>query len=138
LSRHKRFSRAHPEIISDLDEVLLYDSDMAWRRLLYYVVVNHFAHVLSAVAELSAVSEARLWAASRHIMEEEAGPSRALIDDLLSAPFLPAKANLSSCIADHGEDPRYVSIPNPFKVGCPPVSRSITGAAEIRAEGVSS
>jgi siderophore synthetase component len=132
------FSRVHPEIIGDLDDALLYDRDIAWRRFLYYVVVNHFAHVLSAVAELSGVGEARLWAASRHIMEEEAGPARALVEDLLSAPFLPAKANLSSCIADRGENPRYVMIPNPFKPGCPPISRSITGTAEIRIEEVSS
>ncbi|MCQ4189571.1 IucA/IucC family protein [Methylocystis suflitae] len=119
----ERFRRAHPEIIADLDEALFYDRDVAWRRFLYYCVVNHFAHVLSAVAELSG-DEARLWEASRHVLEKEAGPVRALIDELLSAASLPAKANLSSCVAGRGENPDYVMIPNPFRAVRWPSSQS--------------
>lgn len=110
----ERFRRAHPEIIADLDDTLFYDRDIAWRRFLYYVIVNHFAHVLSAASELSGVDEARLWEAGGRVLEKEAGAARTLIDELLSAPSLPAKANLSSCVAGRGENPDYVMIANPF------------------------
>lgn len=134
----ERFKRAHPEIIADLDDALFYDRDIAWRRFLYYVIVNHFAHVLSAAAELSGVDEIRLWAASRHVLEREAGPGRALVENLFSVPSLPAKANLSSCVAGRGETPDYVMMPNPFGAVRSSVSPSIAQLAKIRLEEASS
>lgn len=129
----ERFVRAYPAIVADLDDALFYESDVVWRRFLYYVIVNHFAHVLSAVAELAGVDETRLWAASRHVLETHVGPADAIIGRLLSAPSLPAKANLTSCLVDRGENPDYVMIANPFAA-----RHSIASPSNIRVEGASS
>ncbi|MBL1257711.1 hypothetical protein JJT62_12825 [Methylocystis sp. Sn-Cys] len=111
------FQRACPSVV-DLDEALFYERDVVRRRFLYYVIVNHVAHVLSVVAELSGMREESLWAASRSVLEKEAGAARTIIEEILSAPFLPAKANLMSCVAGRGETPDYVMIANPFTAGC--------------------
>ncbi|TRL35551.1 hypothetical protein FM996_07370 [Methylosinus sporium] len=116
------FAQAHPRIVTDLDDALFYEREVIWRRFLYYVIVNHFAHVLSAVAELADVDEARLWAASRYALETHVGPADTIIARLLSAPSLPAKANLTSCVVGRGENPDYVMIANPFVAGRSPVS----------------
>ncbi|BDV36379.1 IucA/IucC family protein [Methylocystis iwaonis] len=112
------FQRARPSAVACLDEALFYERDVVRRRFLYYVIVNHVAHVLSAVAELSGMSEESLWTASRSVLEKEAGAARTIIEELLSASFLPAKANLTSCVAGRGETPDYVMIANPFTAGC--------------------
>lgn len=113
------FGRAYPSIVADLDDVLFYERDVVGRRFLYYVIVNHVAHVMSVVAELSDVDETRLWMAGRGTLEKENGPARAIIEELLSAPALPAKANFTSCVAGRGETPDYVMIANPFSAGDP-------------------
>ncbi len=95
-----------------LDEVLFYGRETAWRRLLYYVVVNHFSHVVATVAEISGVDEAELWVTARQVLEQF--PDIAAAQELLAASTLPAKANLKSCLGGHGDAPSYIPIPNPF------------------------
>lgn len=97
---------------------LFYDRETVWRRLLYYVVVNHFAHAVATVARLTGAVEAELWSAARRRLEQHALRVSA-VAALLAAPTLPAKANLLSCLAERGEQPDYALIPNPLAVAAP-------------------
>lgn len=106
-----------------LDEALFYDRETAWMRLLYYVVVNHFSHVVATVAEISGVDEADLWVAARRVLEQF--PGIAAAQELLAANTLPAKANLKSCLGGHGGAPSYIPIPNPFHARKAVTSRDI-------------
>lgn len=96
-----------------LSSALFYERDVVWRRFLYYVVVNHFAHAVSTVSRLSGVAESELWTITRQRLEPVASRGTAA-RALLATPRLPAKANLFSCLADRGEQPDFVMIPNPL------------------------
>ena len=101
----------------ELDPAVLYGAQEAWERLLYYLVVNQVAHVVATVARAARIGEAPLW---RAVAETLAGAveddaTAALVAKLLSAPTLPAKANLASCLAGRGERPTYVALANPLR-----------------------
>ena len=113
---------------------LFYERNVVWRRLLYYVVVNHFAHVLATVSKLSGTDEAHLWAIARGRLEQSSAP-RSAAKALLSADRLPAKANLLSCLADRGETPDYVMIPNPLSPAST-VRRSERDGTALAREGI--
>lgn len=97
---------------------ILVDEDEAWRRLLYYAVVNHLGHVLAALATHGPAEEWQLWQAVRLALADAAplyaADGGAALSQLLNRPELPAKANLTSRFEDRSEKPRYVQIPNPF------------------------
>jgi siderophore synthetase component len=109
-----RFSTLVPDLT--LDPCVLYEGDAAWRRLLYYLVVNQVAHVVAMVARVARTDEAGLWRAIAAVLAEadEASETGACITRLLAAPTLPAKANLASCLAGRGERPDYVELTNPL------------------------
>lgn len=94
------------------------DDAEAWRRTLYYVLVNHFAHVLASLAAHGPAEEWQLWQVARSVLEDapELGgaENRRDVQELLRASELPAKANWLSCFRGAAEHPAYVSIPNPF------------------------
>lgn len=98
-----------------LDEVLFYDRETAWRRLLYYVVVNHYANVVATVADVSGMSEVDLWAVAANILREFSNIVE--VRNLLATSTLPAKANFKSSLGGHADMPSYVPIPNPFQAG---------------------
>lgn len=106
------FERCFKVEAAVLDQALFYDRATAWKRLLYYVVVNHFSHVVATVADVSGSDEADLWIKARSALERFS--EVAAVQDLLAANMLPAKANLRSCLGGHADMPSYVQIPNPF------------------------
>ncbi|TWH21083.1 IucA/IucC family protein [Prauserella rugosa] len=92
------------------DSPALYHRDEAWQRLCYHAVTNQLAHVIHVLGRSSEVGERALWSVARETMRPwpEAEP-------LLTAPTLPAKANLLSRFAQRGERPYFVEIPNPLR-----------------------
>jgi len=116
----RRFDRA---LAMHLDQALFYDRATVWRRLLYYVIVNHFSHVVATTAFVSDVDESDLWSKAKLILEQVSGI--AAVGELLGANALPAKANLKSCLDGNSESPSYVLIPNPFQAGRPAASYGI-------------
>ncbi|BAQ47981.1 IucA/IucC family protein [Methylobacterium aquaticum] len=110
-----RFRRRVPDLA--LDPAVLYGAEEAWRRLLYYLVVNQVAHVVATVARAADLAEAPLWQVVAHSLAacDEDAATTALIERLLAAPTLPAKANLASCLAGRGERPDYVALANPLR-----------------------
>lgn len=114
IDRHA-FERRFKDQARLLDEALFYDRETAWRRLLYYVVVNHLSHVVATVADVSGIEEIDLWGKARLALEQF--PDVAAAQELLAASRLPAKANLKSCLGGHGDAPSYIPIPNPFHAG---------------------
>jgi L-2,3-diaminopropanoate---citrate ligase len=98
--------------------VLLDDSE-AWQRLLYYFFVNHLAHLIATLAASAPAEEWQLWQVVRGLLQDatalRSGRGAQYLDELLSRPDLPAKANLLSCFEGCGEKPRYVAIPNPLR-----------------------
>lgn len=94
------------------------EDEEAWRRLMYYVIVNHVAHLLATLAEYGPAEEWQLWQVTRKVLEDAAAlqlaPGAADVKRLLSEPGLPAKANWSSCLRGTSEKPAYVTLPNPL------------------------
>lgn len=97
---------------------LLYSTDEAWSRLQYYFFVNHIGHLISTLARYGSIEEKKLWGIVGDVLlmmrTNESSYLNAFIDDLLSRPTLPAKANLISRFLERGETPIYVEIPNPM------------------------
>jgi L-2,3-diaminopropanoate---citrate ligase len=100
----------------------LADPDEAWKRLQYYLVVNHLMHLAATLAACSRAEEWQLWEVARHTVAAAAPPvgdrTRRWYDALLASHALPAKANLVSRFEGRGERPKYVSVPNPLRPRC--------------------
>lgn len=96
------------------DSPVLYDDGEAWLRLRYYAVTNQLGHVVSALGRHTETAEERLWAIARDTLAgwHEAEP---YAGELLSAPALPAKANLVGRFAGRADRPSYVDIANPLR-----------------------
>ncbi|WNC17516.1 IucA/IucC family protein [Brevibacillus brevis] len=101
------------------DSAVLYDESEVWRRIQYYLLVNHLGSLLHVIAAYLGEGEERCWQVVRELLlREQAGASGRLfscIDDLLHAETLPAKANFLSCFLDRGERPLFIGIRNPLK-----------------------
>ncbi|MYS23302.1 Siderophore synthetase component [Streptomyces sp. DvalAA-14] len=96
---------------------LTYDADRGWDRLVYCLLVNHVAELLSALADLHPSAERALWAdvrgALRDFAAEHGCPPR--LEALLAGQPLPAKANLLTRwerAADR--EAGYVRLPSPL------------------------
>lgn len=108
-----------PSIVQP-ESPLLYSTDEAWSRLQYYFFVNHIGHLISTLARYGSIEEKQLWSVVEDVLlrmrTNEPSYLNACIDDLLSRPTLPAKANLISRFLERGETPIYVEIPNPMSM----------------------
>lgn len=93
-----------------------YPADEAWFRFRYYLVVNHMAHLIGAIARVGAATEARLWQVTGQTLFDAAlsAGARHYAHQLLQAGHLPAKANMLSTFRKTGEKPAWVNIPNPL------------------------
>ena len=96
------------------DSPVLYDDAEAWLRLRYHAITNQLGHVISVLGRHTDAGEERLWAVAREAVAgwRDAEP---YATELLSAPALPAKANLSSRFAGRSERPLYVDVANPMR-----------------------
>lgn len=94
----------------DTGSPLSYSDAEAWLRLRYHAVTNHLGHLI-AVLGRHGDGERPLWTTARELLRDEGGT---LGHELVTAPTLPAKANLLSRFAGRGERPLYVDIPNPL------------------------
>lgn len=95
---------------------LVYDDEEAWTRLRYHAVTNQLASVVAALGRHpGGPGEEALWSEVAGALAAVRGPGRRWAGELLDAETLPAKANLLSLAAGHGEDPRYVGIENPIR-----------------------
>lgn len=94
------------------------EDDEAWQRLLYYVIVNHFAHLLATLAAHGPAEEWQLWQVVRGVLQDAVvlreGQGARCVEELLNRPELPAKANWVSCLRGSSEKPSYVMIANPL------------------------
>jgi len=97
----------------------LYPDAEAWHRFKYYVLVNHFGHLIHTLAFYGKIDERELWKILRNYLESSNlfvnKESIYYLKDLLEEDFLPAKANLISCFQKRGERPVYVAVPNLMK-----------------------
>jgi len=93
---------------------VLYDEAEAWLRLRYHAVTNQLGHVVSVLGRHTQAGEERLWAVARDAVAgwRDAEP---YATELLSAPSLPAKANLMSRFTGRSERPLYVDVANPMR-----------------------
>ncbi|WP_158056761.1 IucA/IucC family siderophore biosynthesis protein [Saccharomonospora sp. CUA-673] len=88
----------------------MYHHDEAWQRLVYHAVTNQLGHVIHTLGTSARASERALWTVARETMRP--WPEA---ESLLTAPTLPAKANLLSRFVQRGERPYFVEIPNPLR-----------------------
>lgn len=106
-------SRTRVTVPVDPASPALYDDATAWHRFRYYVVTNHLGHLLNVLSQHGNVAERALWTVVAEVLREIPGNRYAA--ELLTAPTLPAKANLTSRFAEHAEHPNYVKVPNPIR-----------------------
>jgi siderophore synthetase component len=102
------------------DSPALYGEAEVWKRFAYYFVVNHLGQLVATLAEHLGPTEAELWAVAGGLLADEAvrhgaDPSAAPLRNLLDGPELPAKANLTSVLRGHSEQPAWVAIANPLR-----------------------
>jgi siderophore synthetase component len=115
----------------DVAAGLAYDSEPAWNRVLYCLLVNHLAEIAAMLADQGRADqgradqipgqpdlEARLWQELRHLLAKCAAdlgwPLR--LDALVHGAPLPGKANLRVRWARAADrEARYVPIPSPFQ-----------------------
>lgn len=104
------------------DSPLLYAPAEAWHRTKYYFFVNHLGSLIHALALWQERPEGEGWAVVRSLLLEERERAsvrlRPYVEELLNTDTLPAKANFSSCLADKGDTPSYLGIPNPIRESC--------------------
>lgn len=93
------------------DSPVLYPEEQAWHRFQYYVLVNHIGHVAACLARTGLTTETVLWRDITSMLRSFDDP---LIDQLLTQPTLPAKANMLSSFQQQGECPSWIEIPNPM------------------------
>src|SRR5690606_35664346 len=94
----------------------MYAEEEAWSRFEYYVLVNHYGHLVHTIAYALQIDELSLWRTvyetvrdSALLQGEDSCKAR-----LFERPHWSAKANLSSALRRRGENPEYVAIPNPL------------------------
>jgi siderophore synthetase component len=102
------------------DSPATYPETVVWQRFAYYGLVNHVGQLIATLAEHLGPSEAELWRVAGGLLADEAvrhgaDPAAAPLRHLLDGPALPAKANLTSVVGAHSEDPTWVDIPNPLR-----------------------
>ncbi|WDD99769.1 IucA/IucC family protein [Thalassomonas actiniarum] len=114
ISRNSVLADACPQVSANSS--VWYTPEQTWFRFKYYMVVNHIAHVIAAIARVSLVSESRLWLVTRQCLaaEEMTPATRIWAQRLLEAKDLPAKANMLSSFKQSGEAPTWVDIANPL------------------------
>lgn len=118
-------NRTHPVVAAaglSEDSPALYGHEAVWTRFAYYVLVNHVGQVAATLARTLPTTERRCWALTRRALDgvlarHALEPGADYLAELLTRPALPAKANLTSVLAGHSEDPAYVGVPNPLALG---------------------
>ncbi|UQA91129.1 IucA/IucC family protein [Streptomyces halobius] len=94
--------------------------EVAWRRLVYCLVVNNLTEIAGALAHRFPGASRALWPAARREFErydKERGFPGAEAEALLTGPTVPGKANLLSRWIDaDGTDPRYLPAHNPLAI----------------------
>ncbi|MFC4031737.1 IucA/IucC family protein [Streptomyces polygonati] len=96
---------------------LTYDADRGWDRLVYCLLVNHVAEMLSALADLHPSAERALWSEVRRVIEDFAAGHGAAprLAALLAGEPLPAKANLLTRWGRAADrEAGYVRLPSPL------------------------
>ncbi len=124
------------------DSPVLYGAEEPWLRTRYYFFVNHLGALIHALAVHQQHSEQEYWGVVRKVLEQlqeqleardevqvqqeretdskQDSDARvrlaAYIQDLLTNPALPAKANFISCFQSRGDTPSFIPIPNPIQI----------------------
>ncbi|MFC7560712.1 IucA/IucC family C-terminal-domain containing protein [Paenibacillus farraposensis] len=124
------------------DSPVLYDAQEPWLRTRYYFFVNHLGALIHALAVHQQHSEEEYWRVVRKVLKQlqtqietqnavrvQRKPVKDLqpdvhacarlatyIQDLLTDPTLPAKANFISCFQSKGDTPSFIPIPNPIHI----------------------
>jgi len=117
----------------------MYAEAEAWSRFEYYVLVNHYGHLVHTIAYALRVDELSLWRTVFETVRDSAllqGEDRCK-SELFERPYWSAKANLSSALRRRGENPAYVAIPNPLLAVSDPgeARRSVDKVIERIASG---
>jgi siderophore synthetase component len=100
------------------DSPVLYSGEQAWERLQYYLITNHLGHLLHVIAYYGRWCEREAWAVVRDRLEREkevaSPPMRQVLERLLGAPVIRAKANLLSRFQNRADSAVYLDLINPM------------------------
>ncbi|TVT79602.1 IucA/IucC family protein [Acinetobacter colistiniresistens] len=110
-----------PEMLNDdtsvsEDSTVWFSQKDAWIFLQYYLVINHIAHLISAIARVTTVEEVELWQTTRHtlIQDKFSVKGKYYRDLLLNSLTLPIKANMMNTLYHSGGNPIWIEIENPL------------------------
>lgn len=114
VSRERASEQGWVPSVLAADSPALYADEEAWHRFRYYVLVNHFGHLLHVLAADNGLPEKDLWRTVAETVRQGVPSSirEECLERLFAAPTLPAKANLISRFQKRGEQPLYVEVPN--------------------------
>jgi L-2,3-diaminopropanoate---citrate ligase len=100
------------------DSPVLYSGEQAWERLQYYLITNHLGHLLHVIAYYGRWCEREAWAVVRDRLEREKEVASPLmcqvLERLLGAPVIRAKANLLSRFQNRSDSAVYLDLINPM------------------------
>ncbi|MCH2001363.1 IucA/IucC family protein [Acinetobacter seifertii] len=110
-----------PEMIEDdssisEDSTVWFSQKDAWTFLKYYLVINHIAHLISAIARVTAIEESELWQATRLTLTQEnfSAKGQQYRDLLIHSLTLPIKANMLNTLYHSGGNPIWIEVENPI------------------------
>ena len=98
------------------DSTVWFSQKDAWIFLQYYLVINHIAHLISAISRVSIIEESELWQTTRQTLIDENFSDKAqhYCNLLLNSLTLPIKANMMNTLYHSGGNPIWIDIENPI------------------------
>ncbi|WP_457971037.1 IucA/IucC family protein [Acinetobacter calcoaceticus] len=110
-----------PEMIEDdssisEDSTVWFSQKDAWTFLKYYLVINHIAHLISAISRVTVIEESELWQATRLTLTKESFTDKGqhYRDLLINSLTLPIKANMLNTLYHSGGNPIWIEVENPI------------------------
>ncbi len=110
-----------PEMIEDdssisEDSTVWFSQKDAWTFLKYYLVINHIAHLISAIARVTVIEESELWQATRLTLTQGnfSAKGEQYRDLLINSLTLPIKANMLNTLYHSGGNPIWIEVENPI------------------------
>lgn len=79
-------------------------------------MINHIAHLISAIARVTAIEESELWQTTRSTLSQEnfSTKGQQYRDLLIHSHTLPIKANMLNTLYHSGGNPIWIEVENPI------------------------
>jgi siderophore synthetase component len=107
---------------TNTSDTIYYDFDKSFRRLTYCLIFNNFASAIHFISDKNSNLEIKLWVKLYDIINSYNSRNqldkviKSQLNDLLTAEYLPYKANLLTRFFKHADkNAYYINFPNPLR-----------------------